>query len=193
MKLVRRVRQRNRNRPHTLHLTREQARLDGEMFDSVTQSLFSLTLMLRAARLGLPQARVPGDDQGGDEAKRLLDSAEELAQHALSDMCGLTFEMRPEAREQAGLVSALQTHTRSLQARSGLKIHLSVKGDRRFPFELEEALYQITRFALREVVRQGQATEAWVELDLEGNKVYISIRDNSPGSTDFTFSLSSPG
>ena len=184
MKLVRRVRQRNRNRLHTLHSTGEQATLDGEMFDSVTQSLFSLTLTLRAARLGL------GFPQAGDEAKHLLDSAEELAQHALSELCALTFELRPEAREQAGLASSLQTHTRSLQARSGLNIHLSVKGDRRVPFELEEALYQITRFALQEVVRHGQATEAWVELDLEANKVYISIRDNSPGPTDFRFSLS---
>jgi len=144
------------------------------MLDSVTQSLFSLTLTLRAARKGM--------SENSKETERLLDSAEDLAQRALSEMCALTFEVRPEAREQVGLASALQTHTRSLQARSGLAIHLSIKGDRRLRTELEEALYQIVRAALRDVVVYAQATEAWAELNLEGENVYISIRNNSRDS-----------
>jgi signal transduction histidine kinase len=153
------------------------------MLDSVTQSLFSLTLTLRAARQAGDTSQTSG------ETKRLLDSAEELAQGALSEMCALTFELRPEARKQVGLVSALETHMRSLQARSRLNIHLNVKGDRSLPIELQEALYQITRNALQEIVRQGEATQAWVELDLEGENVYISIRDNSRDSAilDFRF------
>jgi signal transduction histidine kinase len=151
----------------------EQARLDGEMFDGVTQSLFSLTLTLRAARQAGPAS------QASAEAECLLDSAEALAQRALSEMCALTFELRPQAREQTGLASALQTHVRSLQARSGLTIHLNVKGEHRLPLELEEALYQTIRAALQEVSSHAQATSAWVELDLGGEKVYISMRDNS--------------
>jgi signal transduction histidine kinase len=149
----------------------QEANLDGEMLDSVTQSLFSLTLTLRAARRNV--------SENNEEAERLLDSAEDLAQRALSEMCALTFEVRPHVREQVGLASALQTHTRSLQARSGLTIHLSIKGDRRLRPDLEEALYQIVRVALRDVVVYARATEASVELDLEGETVYISIRDNS--------------
>lgn len=143
------------------------------MLDSVTQSLFSLTLTLRAARRSMSST---------EEAERLLDSAEDLAQRALSEMCALTFEVRPQVREQVGLASALQTHTRSLQARSGLVIHLSIKGDRRLRPDLEETLYQIARAALRDVVVYAQATEAWVELNLEGENVYISIRNNSQDS-----------
>ena len=170
MKPVRHIRPRNRIRQRNPHPMKEQARLDGEMFDGVTQSLFSLTLTLRAARRGMPQA--------SEETEHLLDSAEELAQHALSELCALTFELRPEAREVAGLAQSLQTHVGSLQARTGHVIHLSVKGDRRLPFELEEVLYQLVRSTLNEVVRRAEATEAWVELHLEGENVYISIRDN---------------
>gem|GEM_PF-4859734 len=174
MKPVRRIHKPGRTRSSQLPVIEQQANLDGEMLDSVTQSLFSLTLTLRAARKGM--------SENSKETERLLDSAEDLAQRALSEMCALTFEVRPEAREQVGLASALQTHTRSLQARSGLAIHLSIKGDRRLRTELEEALYQIVRAALRDVVVYAQATEAWAELNLEGENVYISIRNNSRDS-----------
>jgi signal transduction histidine kinase len=173
MKPVRRIQKGKQNDRHHLYPVEEQARLDGEMFDGVTQSLFSLTLTLRAAR------QAGSASQASAEAERLLDSAEALAQSALSEMCALTFELRPQAREQTGLASALQTHVRSLQARSGLTVHLNVKGERRLPFELEEALYQAIRAALQEVSSHAQATSAWVELDLGGEKVYISMRDDS--------------
>ena len=183
MKPIRRIHKLRQKRARKSYPAEGQARLDSEMFDSVTQSLFSLTLTLRAAR------QAGETSQASGETERLLDSAEELAQRALSEMCALTFELRPEAREQAGLASALQTHIRSLQARSGLTIHLDVNGERPLPPQVEEALYQITRNALQEIIRRGEATEARVKLDLEGENVYISIRDNSRDSAILDFRL----
>jgi nitrate/nitrite-specific signal transduction histidine kinase len=151
----------------------ERARLARELHDSVTQSLFSLNLTLRAAR------RVLERDPGG--AKGLLDDVEELAQGSLAEMRALIFELRPQALENEGLASALEKHADAVHARSGLDVHLNVKGSRRLPVEHEEALYQIAREALHNVVKHAQATNAWVELDVRGEEVVLKVRDDGKG------------
>jgi signal transduction histidine kinase len=151
----------------------ERARLARELHDSVTQSLFSLNLTLRAAR------RVLVTDQ--TEAIKLIDNVHELAQGSLAEMRALIFELRPQALENEGLALALQKHADAVRARSGLNVHLTVAGDRRLPIEHEEALYQIAREALHNVVKHAQARDAWVDLDLASDEVTLAIRDNGRG------------
>jgi signal transduction histidine kinase len=110
-----------------------------------------------------------------------MDNAHELAQGSLAEMRALIFELRPQALEIEGLVSALQKHSDAVRARSGLTVHLEVQGDRRLPIEHEEALYQIAREALHNVVKHAQAGEAWVRLDLSGEEIVLSIEDNGHG------------
>ena len=96
-------------------------------------------------------------------------------------MRALIFELRPQARENEGRASALQKHADAVRARSGLKVHLKVIGERRLPIAHEEALYQIAREALHNVVKHAQAGEAWIDLDLSAEDVLLSIRDNGRG------------
>lgn len=151
----------------------ERARLARELHDSVTQSLFSLNLTLRAAR------RVLTSDK--EQALSLMDNVQELAQGSLAEMRALIFELRPQALQNEGLASALQKHADAVKARNGLVVHLDLQGDRRLPIEHEEALYQIAREALHNVVKHAQASEAWVSLDTRGDHVTLSIRDNGRG------------
>jgi signal transduction histidine kinase len=151
----------------------ERARLARELHDSVTQSLFSLNLTLRAAR------RVLTTDS--NQALSLMDNVQELAQGSLAEMRALIFELRPQALQNEGLASALQKHADAVKARNGLVVHLDIKGDRRLPIEHEEALYQIAREALHNVVKHAQASEAWVCLDTSSDYVTLSIRDNGRG------------
>jgi signal transduction histidine kinase len=68
-----------------------------------------------------------------------------------------------------------------VKARNGLVVHIDLAGDRRLPIEHEEALYQIAREALHNVVKHAQASEAWVSLDTGSDHVTLSIRDNGRG------------
>lgn len=151
----------------------ERARLARELHDSVTQSLFSLNLTLRAARRNMAG--------NAAKAERLFDDVQDLAQGALAEMRALIFELRPQALVNEGLVSALQKHADAVRARSGLQVNLQVLGDRRLPIETEEALYQIAREALHNVVKHAYAKQAWVDLDLEGSEVRMAIRDDGRG------------
>ena len=100
----------------------ERARLARELHNSVTQSLFSLNLTLKAARRNI--------EASPSKAERLLDNVQELAQGALAEMRALIFELRP-ALANEGLESALEKHANSVKARSGLPVHLDIKGERR--------------------------------------------------------------
>lgn len=151
----------------------ERARLARELHDSVTQSLFSLNLTLRAAR------RVLTSDSS--QALGLMDNVQELAQGSLAEMRALIFELRPQALQNEGLASALQKHADAVKARNALSVHLEVLGDRRLPIEHEEALYQISREALHNVVKHAHATEAWVTLDTSSDDVTLCVRDNGRG------------
>jgi signal transduction histidine kinase len=75
----------------------------------------------------------------------------------------------------------LQKHADAVRARSGLDVHLRIDGERRLPIESEEALYQIAREALHNVVKHAQATEAWVDLEVRTSEVCLSVRDNGCG------------
>ncbi|RPJ20507.1 MAG: PAS domain S-box protein, partial [Chloroflexi bacterium] len=79
----------------------ERQRLARELHDSVTQSLYSLTLLAEASRRTA---------QTGEMHKVIDNIARlgETAQQALKEMRLLVYELRPLALEQAGLADALQ-------------------------------------------------------------------------------------
>lgn len=170
MKRLKHIRKPTHSHPHRLLAIEARTDYLSKMHDSVTQSLFSLGLTLRAARRSMGPV--------GEESVRLLDQAERLAQRAVAEMCALTFEMRPQVLNEAGLASALHTYVHAVEARSKLTVHLHVKGEKRLSMELEEALYQIVREVLDELAEQSSAFEAQVKLDLEGEGVYIAIRSD---------------
>ena len=95
----------------------ERARLARELHDSVTQALFSMTLHVRAAELGLQRA---GIDAGGPLAGS-LHQLSELTQGALAEMRALIFELRPNALAEEGRAVALRKQAAALTAREELR------------------------------------------------------------------------
>ena len=84
----------------------ERAHLARELHDSVTQALFSMTLISRSIELLLER------DPAAVPAK--LASLRDLQREALAEMRALIFELRPGNVEEHGLMQALRTHSASL-------------------------------------------------------------------------------
>ena len=80
--------------------SQERAHLARELHDSVTQALFSMTLVTRTTELLV--------DRDADEAKVQLGSLRDLQREALAEMRALIFELRPGNIEQDGLLPALR-------------------------------------------------------------------------------------
>ena len=151
----------------------ERAHLARELHDSVTQALFSMTMVTRSVELLL--------DRDPTTAREQLGQLRDLQREALAEMRALIFELRPGNLEQDGLVRALKTHTSALQGRLGLPIVVESDLTERLPLAVEETLYRIAQEALHNVVKHAKAKQVWVGLHVVGGGVRIRIQDDGRG------------
>ena len=129
-----------------------------ELHDSVTQTIFSMTLTAQAARMLLDRdpPRVAGQ----------LEHLQELAQSALGEMRSLIQQMRPKPLAEEGLAEALRRHCADRQKSDGLQIELNIEGDQRLPLLCEEGLYRIIQEALNNIVKHAKTDRAIISLNL---------------------------
>jgi PAS domain S-box-containing protein len=153
--------------------SQERAHLARELHDSVTQALFSMTLVTRSVELLI--------DRDPDVAKAKLTSLRDLQREALAEMRALIFELRPGNLENDGLLPALRTHTAALQGRIGLPVVVTSELTDRLPLEIEEVLYRIAQEALHNVVKHAAARQVELAVDRHGSDVVLRIRDDGKG------------
>ncbi len=151
----------------------ERAHLARELHDSVTQALFSMSLVSRTIEMLL--------DRNPAQAREQLAALRELQRDALAEMRALIFELRPGNLEQDGLYRALRTHTAALQGRLGLPIVVHAEFEERLPLRVEEVLYRIAQEALHNVVKHAGARQVRLELARDGADVRLRIVDDGRG------------
>jgi PAS domain S-box-containing protein len=153
--------------------SQERAHLARELHDSVTQALFSMTLVTRSTELLV--------DRDPVAAMAKLASLRDLQREALAEMRALIFELRPGNLEQDGLLPALRTHAAALQGRIGLPILVSSDVTDRLPLALEEVLYRIAQEALHNVVKHAGARQVTLSIGRSGADVRLRIVDDGRG------------
>ncbi|HSJ57100.1 MAG TPA: PAS domain S-box protein [Anaerolineae bacterium] len=152
----------------------ERARLARELHDSVTQSLFSMTLLTEAALRLIRTGDTP-------RVNALLERLGERSQQALREMRLLVYELRPPVLEREGLAGALQRRLDAVEARAGIGARLLVDGSVLVPSDVEEALYRITEQALNNALKHAAASEVTVRLRAENRDLLLEVRDNGAG------------
>lgn len=152
----------------------ERQRLARDLHDSVTQSLYSLTLLAEASRRTA---------QSGDMGKVVDNIARlgETAQQALKEMRLLVYELRPLALEQEGLAEALQHRLDAVEKRAGVDAQFRVNLDADLPPSVENGLYRITQESLNNSLKHAEATMISVSLKTHEGRVELEITDNGRG------------
>jgi len=152
----------------------ERQRLARELHDSVTQSLYSLTLLAEAAR------RLAG---AGDleQVRALLGRLGETALQSLKEMRLLVYELRPLPLEKQGLAGALQQRLDAVEKRAGIKARLVVEGRLDLPARLEEELYRLVQEALNNALKHAAATSTQVLIRRNGAALELEVADNGRG------------
>jgi PAS domain S-box-containing protein len=158
-----------------------------DLHDSVSQTLFSVTLQVRAAQAELRKAGL-GEDH---PAAWALAEVSELNQGALAEMRALIFELRPGALAEEGLVAAVSKHAAAVAAREGIGVDVTGPADR-LPLgpEAEEQLYRLAQEALNNVVKHARTVAASVAVTSGRGEVQVVIHDDGIG---FDPSLGRPG
>lgn len=167
------------HRSRKLVLAEERNRLARELHDSVTQSLFSISLTAQTARIRL--------ETRPDQQERViaaLATIQEQAQGALSEMRSLIYELRPAALEEEGLVAALQRHVAAFRNRAGQEISLTIDealAYARLAAPIEEAIYRITQEALHNIYKHAAANHVRVTLSRDGGELLLEVEDDGRG------------
>lgn len=152
----------------------ERSRLARELHDSVTQSLYSMTLLSEGWR----RMAVRGELVQVDE--RLAELGE-LSRQALKEMRLLVHELLPPTLEKEGLLGALYQRMAAVEKRAGIDARLVVDEVLDLPTRVEAALYRIAQEALNNALKHAAATAVTVTLRREGDQLILEISDNGKG------------
>jgi signal transduction histidine kinase len=159
-------------RREQLAVARARHRLARELHDSVTQTVFSMTLATESAMLLLE--RDPG------RVAPQLDHLTGLSRSALAQIQTLIYELRPEAVAPGGLAAALRHNLAERRLSDSLTYSVEVEGeDLLLPAE-ERGLYAIAREAVNNIVKHAQATKACIRLHLE-EPFWMEVNDDGRG------------
>ena len=152
----------------------ERSRLARELHDSVTQSLYSVTLYAEAAA----ELLTSGETQtAADHLRELRDTAQE----ALREMRLLIFELRRPDLEKSGLAAALQARLDAVEIRGGLHAELEVSGTEELPLPVQAELYNIAQEALNNTLKHAHAGRVRIRLQFENTGATLEVSDDGVG------------
>jgi PAS domain S-box-containing protein len=152
----------------------ERERLARELHDSVTQALYSLTLLAEAAR------RASGVDDAA-QVEAYLTRLGEIAHQSLKEMRLLVYQLRPAALEKEGLVGALQQRLDTVEKRAGIDARLLVEGSAAVPTNVEEVFFRIAQEALNNSLKHASAKSVTVLLRTDTERIELEVADDGRG------------
>lgn len=156
-------------RSRELSVVEERNRLARELHDSVTQTLFSISLQAEAAT-----------QLGAEDPARLktqLETVRDLSRQAVQEMRSLIFELRPAELESEGFVETLRKHVEVVRRVSHREIGFSVDGYQPQPLEVEKEMFRIAQEALNNAIKHSEAER----IDVTVSDACIAVADNGRG------------
>ena len=161
----------------------ERQRLARDLHDSVTQVLFSASLVADV----LP--RIWRRDP--DLAQESVQELRRLTRSALAEMRTMLLELRPSAVIKTPLDELLVQLTEAVTSRSGLQFQLYIEQVPHLPHDVQTSFYRIAQEALNNVVKHAQANLVTVSLSATAyesrkreewrGEVILSIKDDGQG------------
>lgn len=189
-------------RGQQLAVLQERQRLARELHDSVTQLIFSTTLVAQSIAPAWKRNPLEGEQR----VNRLL----ELSQTALREMRSLLFELKPDEELESedlpntltglerirryGLLGALRLLVRDF-SQEGIKLQIVVdeSGQKFFEPEsgnrsgrepmLEESIYRIVQESLNNAIKHAKANQISIHMNYDNinEALYVTVKDDGTG------------
>jgi PAS domain S-box-containing protein len=151
----------------------ERNRIARDMHDSVTQTLFSASLI--AEVLPRLMQRQP------EESLRRLEELRQLTRSALAEMRTLLLELRPATLMEVSIEELLRQLTEAARGRARIPIELRMVSDGELPPEVKVACYYVAQEALNNVAKHARAQRAEVSFTGSLEQAHLCIRDDGQG------------
>lgn len=152
----------------------ERNRIARDLHDSVTQTLFSASLIAEV----LPRLweRDPGEAAGRAQEMR------QLTRGALAEMRMLLLELRPATLADVPLGDLLKQLAEASGGRSRIPVAVSITGEcPSLPRAVHNALYRIAQEALNNIAKHSDATQAGVSLRYDAHGTELTVSDDGRG------------
>ncbi len=151
----------------------ERSRLARELHDSVTQTLFTASVLAESA------PRIWDKDLG--IARQNLDKLSVLIRGALAEMRSLLLELRADELHQQTLDQLLTTLVEGARARTNVAISLTMMDDAQLPGNVILAFYRIAREAVNNAIVHAAANRINISLTKEPDWITLHIQDDGRG------------
>jgi PAS domain S-box-containing protein len=154
----------------------ERSRIARDLHDSVTQTLFSASMIGEV----LPSLWA----RDADEGRRRLEEIRQLTRGALAEMRTLLLELRPQTLDEVPLIDLIQQLVEAARGRARLPIEAQLYCEEDPPAEVKEAVFRIAQESLNNVARHARAGEAALELHcgIRSTKgTLLSVHDDGIG------------
>ena len=152
-------------------VTIERGRIAHDLHDSVTQTLFSTSLIAEV----LPT--MWQEDQA--TAERRLAELRDLTRGALAEMRALLLELLPTRLTESDLADLL--HQLAAANRTHVPVTIMVEGAAAIPNDVKIAIYRIAQEALNNIVKHAHAHHAVVQLAQTRDFVALIVEDDGCG------------
>jgi len=134
----------------------ERNRLASDLHDSVTQALFSATLVTEV----LPQIW----EQDPEEGNRELAKLRRLTRGALAEMRTMLLELRPETLDRTNLSDLLEQLTELMTSQEIIEVTSAIDPVPDLPPDVQIAFYRIAQESLNNVLKHASANQVTISL-----------------------------
>jgi signal transduction histidine kinase len=149
----------------------ERSRIARELHDSISQELFSLSVLSGGLRRSLPP---------GSPVLPAVETMERTAGDTMREMQALLLELRPVALGEAGLRSALDGICRAHRERLGVNVQADVE-DLVLPTVVEHAILRVAQEALGNAVKHSGAHLIRLRLCSAKDRATLEVADDGAG------------
>jgi two-component system sensor histidine kinase DegS len=152
----------------------ERQRLSRQMHDGPAQALSNFILQTEIAM------RLFDIDQ--EKARGELGDLKESATSTFQQVRDFIFELRPMMLDDLGLVPTLKRYVEAFIEQSEVDVNFSVTGvERRLESYIEVMIFRAIQELMGNAVRQGQASQVGVQMEIGDVNVSITVEDNGKG------------
>ncbi|MBI4311318.1 MAG: PAS domain-containing protein [Chloroflexi bacterium] len=147
----------------------ERRHLARELHDEIGQALTGLRFVIESSRES--QAHSPK-----------LEEAMEIINNLIQQVHDLSLDLRPTVLDDLGLLPALFWYIERYSAQRGIRVNFTHRGlDRRFPSDIETAVYRIVQEGLTNVSKYAKVDTVDVSIWTTESHLQVQIEDTGVG------------
>jgi signal transduction histidine kinase len=144
-------------------------RFSHELHDELGQSLTAIKANLLAL------------ESNGQSDPARLEDCKHLVDDAVQNVREMSQLLRPTILDDFGLDAGIRWLAERFSERTGIEVNYRSTFEDRLPDEAETHLFRIVQEALTNVARHSAATRVDIELQRDGDRIHLALKDNGHG------------